>query len=445
MIIPTEIIQQKRNGGSLSSVQLREFIRQYVAGNIPDYQMSALLMAIFFRGLDADELVTLVRTMRDSGKVLHLSDITGFKIDKHSTGGVGDKISLILAPLLACLGIIVPMISGRGLGHTGGTLDKLESIPGLQTRISLTKFKRILREVGFVIAGQTDEIVPADRRIYALRDATATVESLPLVVSSILSKKLAEDLDGLILDVKTGTGAFFPKQEDAIQLASRLIAVGEDFGIRVRALLTRMDQPVGVKVGNWLEVCETVACLQGKGPTDTMFEVYALALLALRAAGFTDDSSELLSQLKQAISSGAAMERFLLYVRLIGGDIQVIENTARCPLPPAIPIIAVKSGFVTELNAYQIGIASALAGAGRQRAEDSIDPVAGIHLHAKIGVVVQEGEVLAEIYTHKRNTNEICKLVSKAFSISAEKLPLDKIIIGEVTRNSELKPFNELV
>lgn len=435
---PAEIIRKKRDGLPLTRDEIGFFVQNYVAGKIPDYQMSAFLMAVFFTGMNRQEMVALVAFMKNSGSVLQLDDVDGFKLDKHSTGGVGDKISLILAPVLASLGIYVPMISGRGLAHSGGTLDKLEAIPGLTTRISLQKFSDILQEVGFVIAGQTEELVPADRKIYALRDATATIESLPLVVASIMSKKLAEDLDGLVLDVKTGKGAFFPDKEDALHLAGNLITVGEDFGVNVRALLTNMDQPVGMACGNWIEVAEAVDCLTGNGPQDTMTEVFALATAALRIAGVDWPETVLQKKLQDVIDSGAAMEKFLRYAKLMGGDTGVLEKLSRYVLPEPVAVPAERTGFVVELNARQIGVAAMLAGAGRKNAEDVIDSDAGIMLKVKIGDFVRAGEPVAHLFSNQPDLSRVVAVLQGAIRLGENKPEPYQLIFGEISPEGEL-------
>ena len=429
---PAELIRKKRNGSALSEEELERFVRWYSEGKLPDYQMAAFLMAVYFQGMDEKEMVTLVRAMRDSGRPLDLSGLPGFKIDKHSTGGVGDKISLILAPLWASMGLAVPMISGRGLGHSGGTLDKLESIPGLQTRIPARRFKEILREVGFVIAGQTDEIVPADRKMYALRDATATVESMPLVVGSILSKKLSEDLDGLVLDVKTGKGAFFRKKKEAAELAHALVHVSRKFGVPAKALLTNMDQPLGWASGNWVEVLESLECLRGEGPEDTLTLVRELAVLGFRISGDGRPEKEILQEINRKLQGGEAFERFLRYVRAMGGEVAVLEHPERFPLPEALPILSSKTGYVKEVDAFHVGLAAFYAGAGRRVMSDDVDPAAGIRLLKKIGDSVSEGEPLALIYTNKRDTAIIEKELRSAFSISEEPPEPYPLIFGEV-------------
>ena len=438
---PAEIIRKKRDGNPLTKTEITQFVNLFVSGKIPDYQMSALLMAIFYQGMNSDEMVTLVDVMKNSGTVLQFDDVPGFKIDKHSTGGVGDKISLILAPLLACFDLVVPMISGRGLAHSGGTLDKLESIPGLNTKISLSKFKSVLKEVGFVIAGQTDELVPADRKIYALRDSTATIESLPLVVASILSKKLAEDLDGLILDVKTGKGAFFSDKDKAIQVASNLISVGEDFGVKVKALLTNMDQPIGFASGNWIEVVEAVQFLQGNGPKDTMELVYNLALKALKIAGFKEKNGKLKSNLKTEVENGKDFEKFEKYVNLMGGDTAFVQNINKFPLKKPIQVKAKNPGFISNIDAYQIGVSAMFAGAGRKNSEDKVDPGAGIRLFFKVGDFVHTNDILAEIYTEKTNSEVIAKKVKEAIVITSDPPDEQTLIYGEITRDGKLIQF----
>lgn len=438
--LPSQIIQKKRDGFFLKKKELEFFVRGFVSGSIPDYQMSAFLMSIFFRGMNPEEMTILVKIMRDSGMTLKLKKIAGYKVDKHSTGGVGDKISLILAPLLACMGLCVPMISGRGLGHSGGTLDKLEAIPGLKTRISVDKFKAILKKVGFVIAGQTEEIVPADRKMYALRDATSTIESLPLVVASIMSKKLAEDLDGLVLDVKTGKGAFFSNKTKAMELAGNLITVGENFGIKVRALLTNMDQPIGYACGNWLEVVETINCLQDEGPADTMAEVYSLGVLALKMSGSEKNSEAIKADLQGAISDGRALEKFIHYVELMGGDTSRLEKLDKISLPKPVLVRALKTGNVAEIDARQIGIASMVAGAGRTYAEEEIDHDAGIKLHVKIGDPISKNDLIAEIYSNKNYLENVVVRVQQAIKVIKRRPEKYDLIFGEVNNQGQLFP-----
>ena len=431
-LAPAELIRKKRDGGHLSPDELSDFVLEYARDRIPDYQMAAFLMAVFFRGMDEAEMVSLVRSMRNSGTPLDLADIPGFKIDKHSTGGVGDKISLILAPLWASLGLTVPMISGRGLGHSGGTLDKLESVPGLQTRIPVERFKQILAEVGFVIAGQTEQMVPADKKMYALRDATATVESVPLVVGSILSKKLSEDLDALVLDVKTGKGAFFRSQEKATELARALLMVSREFGVPARALLTSMEQPIGWAVGNWVEVVESVECLQGNCPEDTWRLVEELTVLALELSGVRESRAELLRAQRENVASGEAMERFLKYVHAMGGDVRAVEQPERFALPEPVVFASPASGFVAELDAFHVGMAAFYAGAGRKKMSDPVDPAAGIRVLKKVGDSVTEGEPLALVYSRTTDTELIEREMRAAYRIAekpAEPLPM---VFGEV-------------
>ncbi len=442
MFNPVEIIRTKRDGAEISPDRLAEFIKEFTSGNVPDYQMSAFMMAVYFKNMTIEETNSLVRAMRESGKVLDLSDIKSVKLDKHSTGGVGDKISLILAPLLASMGIIVPMISGRGLGHSGGTLDKLESIPGLDPKISLSRMKKVIEKVGFVIAAQTNELVPADRKMYALRDTTATVESLPLVVSSIMSKKLSEDLDGLILDVKTGKGSFFPNEQDARHLAKLLINVGEGFGVKTRALLTNMNTPIGNAIGNWVEVYETIECLLDNGPEDTMELVYAQALAAMQLSEDDRPADQIIAGLKNAISSGIAMKKFTQYVDEMGGYVGCVENYKNYKLPPMIEVISAKSGFVTAIDAFEIGIATNKAGAGRTKSSDKVDPIAGVILNKKVGDEVEVGEILACLYTQKSKKSNLQNQIGEAFQIQEKPGHKEPLIIGEVDRNGQLVPFN---
>lgn len=441
MFNPVEIIRAKRNKEEIPGELLSQFIMEFAKSNIPDYQMTAFMMAVYFQGMNLAEMRSLVHAMRGSGNQLDLSGISGAKLDKHSTGGVGDKISLVLAPLLAGMDLVVPMISGRGLGHSGGTLDKLESIPGLKTEIPLSKIRELIKRNGFVIAGQTNELVPADRKMYALRDTTATVESLPLVVGSIMSKKLSEDLDGLILDIKTGKGSFFPNEKDARQLAKLLINVGEEFGVKTRALLTNMNTPIGYAVGNWLEVYESIECLNGNGPQDTMELVYSLAIVALQLSGDSRPVDNILVDLQEAISNGVAMEKFKNYVNEVGGDVRCIENYQDYELPASVDVLASKHGYIAALDAYEIGVATNMAGAGRLKTSDTVDPTAGILLNKKVGEKVEKSEPIASLYTRKNNKMEIQDKIEKAFVIQDRSDGFGELVYGEVNREGKLIPF----
>ncbi|MEX2189061.1 MAG: thymidine phosphorylase [Bacteroidota bacterium] len=402
-MLPVELIRKKREGGALTESDLRVLITGYVRGELPDYQMSAFLMACYFRGMTKEETVIFTDLMLHSGSVIDLSDIPGIKVDKHSTGGVGDKVSLILAPIVASRGIPVPMISGRGLGHTGGTLDKLESIPGFRTDIPIPEYRRLVRETGAVMIGQTSEIAPADRKLYALRDVTATVECIPLIASSIMSKKLAEGIDALVLDIKTGIGAFMQRYEDALKLAETLISIGTQFGTRTTGFITAMEQPLGVAVGNWVEVVESVECLRGtRGvndeSSDLMEITHTLAGAMIQAGGKANSLKEGMAQSRGTITDGSAYKKFLEIVRAQGGNTAVVENLEAYPISRHhLQIKSDMAGFVGELNAYEVGQSAILLGAGRKKLADVLDPKAGILLRKKVGNNVEPGDVLAEI------------------------------------------------
>ncbi len=438
--LPFEIIANKRDGQPLSSDEIKFFISEYLKSTIPDYQMAAMLMAIYFRGMNETELHTLVEEMLHSGDTIELSEIPGIKVDKHSTGGVGDKVSLILAPLVAAAGVPVPMISGRGLGHTGGTLDKLEAIPGYRTQLSIEEFKAILKQGGFAMMGQTENIVPADRRLYALRSATATINSVPLVAGSIMSKKIAEGIQALVLDVKTGSGAFFPEEKEAILLGQTLRAVGERAGVRTEAFLTGMEQPLGRTAGNWLEVVESVDCLRGAGPADVKEVTFLLGRWMLILGGRAKSEAEAQEKLESALNSGAAYEKFLKNVELQGGDPSVFDRMESYPLPKPVPIEAESSGFVKAINALEIGMATVAAGAGRNRMEDSVDPGAGVVLEKKVSDVVEKGEILAWLYTRKSDVSGLASRVKKAISIGREKVKPPKLLKGRIT-DSGVEPL----
>jgi len=390
-----EIILKKRDGKNLTANEVNFFIHAYLCGEIADYQMSALLMAVYFQGMSFDETVTLTRIMRDSGEVVDFSNLPGVKVDKHSTGGVGDKVSLILAPLVAAAGVYVPMISGRGLGHTGGTLDKLESIPGFKTRLPLSRFKKQVEEIGTCLIGQTEEICPADRRIYAMRDATATVQSIPLICGSILSKKLAEGSNALVLDVKVGNGAIFEDANTADELATHLIRTATAFNLNTVALLTDMSQPLGIAAGNWVEVVESIDVLQGRGPADTRQVTLALGAIMLQLAGKTQNLQNGMTQLRALLDNGAAWKKFLEIVRAQEGDTTFLENPDKYPAPKhRLEVKAERDGFIAAINARAIGKLSMLLGAGRKTVDDVVDYTAGMFIHQKIGDRVQNDEPL---------------------------------------------------
>ncbi len=370
----------------------------FQAGDVADYQISAFLMAVYFQGLSAAELSALTGAMIDSGRRLSFAGGDAPAVDKHSTGGVGDKVSLILAPLLAEYGLRVPMMSGRGLGHTGGTLDKLEAIPGFQTQIDLTEFEAILAEVGCAMIGQTPEVAPLDGRLYALRDVTATVQSIPLIASSIISKKVAEGIEALVLDVKYGSGAFMPGYDAALELARALVSLAEAEGLKASALLTAMEQPLGVTVGNALEVRESIETLGGGGPPDLREVTVALCAEAAVLSGVEDETAAR-RRLDEILNSGAALERFARLIERQGGDPSVVENPDRLPSAPVqVPWVASQDGFVSSIDARQVGLAAIELGAGRARIEDVVDPAVGFEIECGIGDPVQTGQRLATIH-----------------------------------------------
>ena len=371
----------------------------YAAGSIPDYQMAALAMAIYFRGLERDETHSLTDAMLRSGATLDLTHLKQPRVDKHSTGGVGDKVSIILAPLVASLGVTVPMMSGRGLGHTGGTLDKLEAIPGFRTGLSLTEAVRQLETIGCALIGQTGEIAPADRKLYALRDATGTVESIPLIAASIMSKKLAEGLTGLVLDVKTGSGAFLPEQARALELARTMIELGADYGVPVVALLTAMDRPLGRACGNALEVEESIMALRGEGPPDLMRVTYALGAEMLLVSGIVRDRDEARRRMEVAISSGAAAECFRNIVAAQGGNPAVVDDPGLLPQAPECELFAAPlDGVVSRVLPRAVGHGIIALGGGRTKVDDLVDPAVGFVITARPGDIVRAGEPLATIF-----------------------------------------------
>ncbi|MEE9224906.1 MAG: thymidine phosphorylase [Bacteroidota bacterium] len=401
-MIPAEILRKKRDGKKLSQEELRSFILSYLSGDIPNYQMSAFLMAVYFCGMDFDETVSLTDIMLHSGETVDLSHVPGMKIGKHSTGGVGDKISLILAPIVAACGIPVPMISGRGLGHTGGTLDKLESIPGFRTDLSIEEYRTVIDEIGLVMIGQTRTIAPADKELYALRDVTGTVESIPLIAGSIMSKKLAEGSDALVLDVKTGSGAFMPNPDDALQLAKTLVAIGKRYGKKTVGFLTRMDEPLGYAVGNWLEIAESVHCLRGESHPDLMELTYVLAGAMIMLVGKATTIEGGIEIAREVLKSGKAYQKFLELVKRQGGDASVVKNLETYPVSKfSMEVKSPERGYVASMDARGVGLVSCALGAGRTKLEQKVDPKAGIVLKKKVGDSVDIGDPLAILYTDK--------------------------------------------
>ncbi len=404
---PTELIRKKRSGGALTRDEIRFLIDGFLQGSVPDYQMSAFLMAVYFQGMDFDETAALTDLMLHSGTTVDLASVPGVKVDKHSTGGVGDKVSLILAPMVASCGVPVPMISGRGLGHTGGTLDKLESIPGFRTDLKLAEYISVIRAIGVVMIGQTAEIAPADKRMYALRDVTGTVESIPLIAGSIMSKKLAEGIDALVLDVKTGRGAFMDSEERAVALAKTLIAVGTKFGKRTIGLLTDMNEPLGRAVGNWLEVRECIECMCGNEAGDLMEVTYALGGAMLYVGGKAGSIGEGISTCREAVRTGRAWKKFIDLVRHQGGDAAMVEHPERYPASRhTLEIRAGRDGFVGSIDALETGFVAIQLGAGRMKVDDRIDPKAGILLRKKRGEQVRKDEAIATLFSDREQIIE---------------------------------------
>jgi pyrimidine-nucleoside phosphorylase len=432
---PVELIRKKRDGLALSAAEIEAFIRDYLDERIADYQMSAFLMAVFWRGLTPRETLALTRAMLHSGDVLELKRVRAPKVDKHSTGGVGDKISLALGPLVAACGVAVPMISGRGLGHTGGTLDKLEAIPGYDTQLDPRRFERVVSQVGVSIIGQTPRLAPADRRIYALRDVTGTMESIPLIVASILSKKLAAGLDGLVLDVKVGRGAFMPDLERARALARTLVAVARGAGKRVSALLTRMDVPIGRTIGNALETREAIELLSGDGPDDTRELTLALGAEMLRLGGAARRAEAAREELATALTSGRALDRFRRMVEAHGGDPRVADDPGRLPTAPRrLPVLAPRGGIVTDVDARELGLLAVSLGAGRTRAEQKVDPAVGIELLVRPGDRVEARQPLA--FLHVRRTTDAAAEVdraARAFRLGSQPPPAKPLVIERIT------------
>jgi pyrimidine-nucleoside phosphorylase len=431
-----DVIRKKRDGVELSRGEIEGLVNAYTKGDIPDYQVSAWLMAVVLKGMTRPETAALTDAMLHSGEVLDLSSLPAKKVDKHSTGGVGDKTSLVLAPLAAAAGIAVPMISGRGLGHTGGTLDKLEAIPGFKVNLPVAEFRRVLEVCGCAMIGQTAEIAPADRKLYALRDVTGTVESPYLICASIMSKKLAEGIDALVLDVKTGSGAFMKSEKDAAFLAELMVETGERMGKKVVALITDMDQPLGNKIGNALEVIEVIEVLRAGGPEDLREVCLELAGWMLQLGSVSSTVAEGKQQSAKLISSGKALDKFRQMVELQGGDARVIDDAKRLPQAQhTMPVPSAKSGYLASMQCEQIGTACVILGGGRERKEDSVDPAVGVVLHKKVGDRVAAGEPLATIHYNadaqaaraRQLIEASCKIADAAPSM---KRPLIHRVIG---------------
>lgn len=423
-----DIIDAKRNKITLSDEQIRFVVEGYTTGDIPDYQMSALLMAIWFNGMTAEETRELTMAMLHSGDQLDLSDIPGVKVDKHSTGGVGDKVSIPLAPLVAAAGLIVPMISGRGLGHTGGTLDKLEAIPGYTVEINEDAFKRQLKEVGCIIAGATGNIAPADKKIYALRDVTDTVDSIPLIAGSIMSKKIASGTDALVMDVKTGSDAFMKNEEDAKALARALVDIGKGVGMDIMAVISDMNQPLGRAIGNALEIEESIALLKGEGPDDLLDLVLTIGSQMLHMGGKATTLEEGRSILESHIADGSALERFRMMIEAQGGDDTVIDDPTIMPQARYhIPIIAGKEGVVTAMTSDKLGLASMMLGGGRATKDDVLDYAVGLTLNKKVGDSVAKGETLLTVHSNREDIADVERLIRNNITIGKEAQPITLI------------------
>jgi pyrimidine-nucleoside phosphorylase len=434
-MLARRLIERKRDGGRIDPGEWRALITAYTAGQVPDHQMAALLMAVYVRGLATEEIAALTTAMLHSGAVLDLAHLPGPKIDKHSTGGVGDKVSLVLAPLMASAGVIVPMISGRGLGHTGGTVDKLEAIPGFRTDLPLAQARAQLEQIGCVMLSQSAEIAPADRRIYALRDATATVESLPLIAASIMSKKLAEGLSGLVLDVKQGSGAFIPDPARGIELAECMIGLGRAHGVPVVALMTAMDQPLGRACGNALETEEAIHALTGDGPADLMGLTMGLGTEMLLMAGLAATAAEARARLEDALASGAAARKFQEVIDAQGGNPGVVDDPAVLPQAAECELfMAPRSGVVVRIEPRAIGQGVVALGGGRTHADDVIDPSVGFVIVAKAGDWVDGGEPLATIFARDRaGVNEGRAVLRRAIIVGDEAPPPLPLITHRVT------------
>ena len=426
-----DLIIKKREGFELTEEEIRFWISGYVKGEIPDYQSSAMQMAILFKGMTKSEVSVLTDAMEHSGETLDLSNIKGVKVDKHSTGGVGDKTSLVLGPMVAACGGVVAKLSGRGLGHTGGTLDKLESIPGMSIAIEGKRFEEQVNNIGLAIAGQTKSLVPADKKMYALRDVTGTVESIPLIAASVMSKKLASGSDAILLDVTVGDGAFMKNMDSARELATLMVEIGKKLGRNTKAIISDMSEPLGFAVGNSLEVKEAIYSLQGKGPADLMELCYTSGSIMLVQSGIAKTTAEARVMLEENIRNGKAFEKFCLMVEAQGGDVSYIRDPSKFEMAKNIvPVVATEEGYISNIKALTIGVSSMKLGGGRETLEDTIDMSAGIILSKKIGDYVKKGDVLCRIFTNKdeKTYNEIIKEIYTAYSFSQFKIDHPSVI-----------------
>ena len=428
-----DIIHKKRDGEALTEAEIRNFVEGYTSGDIPDYQAAALCMAIYFRGMNDKETLALTLAIRDSGDILHFPNIHGLRVDKHSTGGVGDKTSLVIAPIVASLGLKIAKMSGRGLGHTGGTVDKLESFAGLKTDFSTEEFESIVNRTGIAIVGQSAELAPADKKLYALRDVTATVDSIPLIASSIMGKKLAANDDCIVLDVKTGSGSFMKTKEDSIRLAKTMVSIGKGAGKKVRALITDMDVPLGNAIGNSIEVIEAIETLRGEGPEDLTHLCTALASHMLSLAGYgTRTECEALAE--NAISTGKALKKLAEMVKAQGGNPEWVYNTQLFPAAAhSHTVSAPCAGYIHHVDTEGYGMASLILGAGRSKKGDEIDHTAGIHLSKKTGDPVKAGEIVATLYSNRAETlSEAARKLLDSTFITDDKPEIDPLILDIV-------------
>jgi pyrimidine-nucleoside phosphorylase len=432
-----DIIEKKRNGERLSKEEIVQLVDGYTKEDLPDYQMAALLMAVWFRGMDDQETSDLTMAMLDSGETVDLSGISGTTVDKHSTGGVGDTTTFVVAPLVAACGLSVAKMSGRGLGHTGGTLDKLESIPGFQVNQSRKRFVEIVERCGLAVIGQTADLAPADKKLYALRDVTGTIDSIPLIASSIMSKKLAAGSDAIVLDVKTGSGAFMRQADAAKELARTMVDIGTAAGTPTIAAITDMNQPLGLAVGNAIEVWEAVEILRGERTGDLLTVSMELATQMLRAGGVVDNDAEAKERLSAALSSGRALERFACMIEAQGGDPAVTEDRSRLPQPAMqTEVTADQDGYVTEIHAAEIGLASMVLGAGRAKKDDAIDHAVGLLMHKRIGDTVRRGEALATVYVNDvTNREEATRRVLGAVRIGDHEPNVPPLVYDVVRRD----------
>ncbi len=415
-----DLIAKKRDGNALSKEEIEFIIKGYTKGQVPDYQISALLMAIYFQNMNDEESTYLALAMRDSGDSIDLTEIPGIKVDKHSTGGVGDKVTLVLGPLLASLGAKFAKMSGRGLGHTGGTIDKLESIPGYQVVLDVKDFIKQVKDIGIAIVGQSGDVAPADKKLYALRDVTATVDCIPLIAGSIMSKKLASGADAIVLDVKVGHGAFMKTEEEAVKLAQLMVGIGKLAGKKVTAILTGMDEPLGHKIGNALEVYEAIETLNGEGPKDLVDVTVEIGAHLLLDAQIETDFEVAKIKLQEALQNGTAYKKFLELVEAQGGDVSSLDDPSLLLSKNTVEVLSEKEGFIMDIDALDIGKAAMRLGAGRETKEDKVDLDVGLDLHKKIGSYVKKGESIATLYVRQKGIEEAKQLILNAITIGKE-------------------------